>query len=509
VNGNAVMVIGLIGLSIPNDRGTFLPRMAGLMPPGDCTTGMTPGDTVRLTGIMVPSGRAFASDPPRPPGSLKLWKDRDGRLHYAEWWVYDTLTFLWDGDVGVSTSGLPRSFVARRARNGVVTEERVEADEDTVVVVRNGRHTTEQLGSDVVRMPAVRPAPLFALIMQCAAGRPNKEFRTKEFGVVRAREITTTTLAAGGRKQSATLYVLDSDSLPQLATAWLQSDSHRLIAMRFAEGVMDLVSTGWEGSVDQLVQAEARAALAGNGPETCAGGSGIGSCAPEPYFDERCKEKVKTLTLQPGRFAGTATLSDSGYSVTSDGLGPYRHGTSNVHVMCCGVGGFLRLDGTPRGAPRWISVDLNHPVAGDIGVPIGTIKVDGAWPGKFIAPGAAYFNELSFLYMNVDTTKFTSDIPVGATVRGGVGFDFFVNGVHHVLQMNSADPINGPCAADDGPVFGAQGTTAATISRPNATTWIIDLPPGSVGRLVDNHRGDKNAVSKGLYYVSLHLVIQQ
>lgn len=512
MHSKAVLLASVIvfSSSFNRDSGAALASALHLAPGPGCNTGLATGDTARFTGVMVPSGWAFASDAPKPPGSLRLWSDPDGRVHYSESWVYDTVTYTWDGEVAFTEDGLPRSLVATRTRNGILgTSERLEHDGDSVVIVRDGRRMTERLARDVVRIPALRSAPVVLLLMQCALSRPGAQFQSKEFGTVRAREVATIALTSGSRSEPATLYVLASDSVSQLGAAWLQPQSHRLIAMRRAEGVMDLVTTGWENTLPQLVAAEARAALPPNGGQTCAGGLGVGSCAPSPFLDESCKDKVKTLTIPPGRSGGTITLSDSGYSLTSDGLGPYRHGSSNVRVMCCGAGGFLRFVAKLQGASRAVRVNLNRPVPGDIGVPLGVINVDGFWPGTFIPAGASYADELSFLYMSPDTTRFTGNIAVGESARGGVGLFFLLHGQHHVLVVDpSADGLDGPCRGDGGPASG-RGTSVATISRPNATTWVVDVPPGSIGRLFDNHRENGRAINRGLYYVSLHLVVQQ
>jgi len=158
---------------------------------------------------------------------------------------------------------------------------------------------------------------------------------------------------------------------------------------------------------------------------------------------------------------------------------------------------------------RSFNVDLHHPVAGDIGVPLGVIKAGDAWPGPFMPDGSSYGVEISFIWVNGDTTEFAGDIPVGATVRAGVGIglDFYVNGVAHVLQTGPG-AWGGFCSADGSAAHG-DGTTTGTISHPTATSWVVDLPPGSVGRLWDISREVKGAVNRGLYYVSLHLTIQR
>jgi len=199
-----------------------------------------------------------------------------------------------------------------------------------------------------------------------------------------------------------------------------------------------------------------------------------------------------------GEASGSLTLSDAPYSVRSDGRGPYVNGTGNVHTV--GAVAAALLFGSPEDAraapPRSITVDLSHPVPGDIGVPLGVVTA-----GAYVDFGAQWYSEANGVQHSV------IDIPVGTTVTAAqLGLGFPINGVAHALQMGP-QPW-GHCFSDGTAVHGA-GTTRATIARPTATRFVIDLPAGSIGRLFDIHLHDPNAINKGLYYVSLHFVVDR
>ena len=99
------------------------------------------------------------------------------------------------------------------------------------------------------------------------------------------------------------------------------------------------------------------------------------------------------------------------------------------------------------------------------------------------------------------------DIPIGTTVFAAqTDVEFAINGVQHSLQMGPQP--EGHCYADPTAIHGA-GTTRSTIMRADSTTWIVDLPPGSIARLFDVHLGYSNAINKGLYYLSLRFVMQK
>jgi hypothetical protein len=167
--------------------------------------------------------------------------------------------------------------------------------------------------------------------------------------------------------------------------------------------------------------------------------------------------------------------------------------------------------GPPRRAekPRYFVVDLDHPVPNDVGKKLGLVVVDGSFPGRFFPSGGGVGNEL-LAHANTDWAYQQQSlvaIPIGgSTAVDQIDADFYINGVAHVLQMGP-QPY-GHCHSAGIAIYG-DGTTTGTVSHPDANTWIVDLPPGSVGRLFENRSGDPSATNRGLYYVSLHLVIQK
>ena len=200
--------------------------------------------------------------------------------------------------------------------------------------------------------------------------------------------------------------------------------------------------------------------------------------------------------LPPG---STATLSGLPYSITSDGLGPYiaveRNGYLRINASQVASLEFASLgsDGSPA---RSIKVDLNHPVPGDIGVPLGVVASN-----HNLELASQWYTDSSNIAHSI------RDIPIGTTVTSEqTDVGVHINGVYHVLQMGPQR--YGHCFSDGSATYG-DGTTRATIHRVTATEWVVDLPPGSVGRLFDIHLSAPNAVNKGLYYVSVRYVIKQ
>jgi len=305
---------------------------------------MTTGDTVRFTGITSPTPwlSAARAKVPHPPGALRLWLGAGGALEYAESSAGDIVRRTWIGNVGLGSRALPRSFDARFVVNDTTrASETVTMSGDSVVATRDGQRTAELLDQAAVRLPALRPSPVFVALAQCALSRPDRELPSRQLGAIRIRELATTVVRSGRRSRNVALYLLTSDSIPEIAALWLERESHQLFAMRGADG-MDFVLSGWEASLEQLTSEEVRASRAKAKPQTCAGGVGPGSCAPTRWV---CPETV------PGRVRGSAVVSDSGYTVTSDGTGPYANGSGNVIVVTGPVAAIL-LQGTTNGPRR-------------------------------------------------------------------------------------------------------------------------------------------------------------
>jgi hypothetical protein len=207
-----------------------------------------------------------------------------------------------------------------------------------------------------------------------------------------------------------------------------------------------------------------------------------------------------TLCYDPTPPLGGLTfiLSDAPYSVRSDGLGPYIWGTTNVIVAAAGRAGVMVLGPPPNTGttPRSIQIDLSHPVPGDISVALGVIVDRGNLEVAVQWHADPDHRQHSML-----------DIPVGTKVFAEqTDIQLHIGGVHHSLQMGPQP--QGHCYADGTAIHG-DGTTRSTIFREDATTWVVDLPAGSIGRLFDDHLSFPNAVNKGLYYVSLHFVLKK
>lgn len=106
---------------------------------------------------------------------------------------------------------------------------------------------------------------------------------------------------------------------------------------------------------------------------------------------------------------------------------------------------------SPRGdTARAFVVDLKHPVRGDIGKPLGVIRVDGHFRGRFVpsesdtselAPAGVGFDGL-LAHANTDWDEqqhSLAETPIGAVVSlYQINLSCYINdinGVPHVLQM--------------------------------------------------------------------------
>jgi hypothetical protein len=230
-------------------------------------------------------------------------------------------------------------------------------------------------------------------------------------------------------------------------------------------------------------------------PEVCRGAAVV-----SVNLNQLCDSGTTNICkdTRPGQGASTLTLSDAPYSVTSDDSGPYHRAVDNVVMVMASRPAGLVLGAAPqKGArSRSIKVDLNHPVPGGNGVPLGLV-VDN----HDLELSAQWYTDSD------QTSHSVLDIPVGQTVTSQqVEVGLHIGADYYVLQMGEQG--YGHCLAD-GTAFYGKGTTSGTIRRESETKWVVDLPLGSVGRLFDDHLGDPNAVDKGLYYVSLHFVVER
>jgi hypothetical protein len=243
----------------------------------------------------------------------------------------------------------------------------------------------------------------------------------------------------------------------------------------------------WSGMDAQLAQ---YVRLAGRVPPIpCSGPSGENNCDNSV---NRCVDP------RPGVSGRQFTLSDAPYSVRSDGRGPYRRRSANVGVVYLARIAVLNLMdfAFDSQTARSIQVDLSRPVDGGSGRPLGIIVDDHG-----VEVSAQWGRDSAF------TARSLLDIPVDSTVLAAqMEVGFHIDGVYHALQFGP-QPW-GHCFSDGTAVHGA-GTSRGTIRRISESAWEIELPQGSIGRLFDISRSAPNAVDKGLYYASMHFIIER
>ena len=458
--------------------------------------GFKPGDTMRVVGFPRNEG---------VPAELSFWTDNDNLIHYTQSWKEkDTILFMLRGIIRIGKNGVLQAFSTRFFQNGVLrNSEIIEPVGDSVVLTKDGVRTGMKVKSGAVYLPNYINSALNAIITKSTLQLKQKSFLSSQYGMVRVRQVSKTTLTINGKNKKLFLYLLSADSVPDAQHIWLD-EKQKLFAILYADNNWDFLPVQLKVSRDQLLQIEFLAAQANKKIPTCGPGFSFNNCEPGTFI---CKP---TTRRTPGeKVATTLTLTDSSYSVRSDGLGSYVNNWPTIRIGIGIIGGMLiNMINSTDSSVRYYSVDLNHPIPGDIGLPLGVIKASG-WPGPFLPSGTiGGNNEISAQWY---TEKYTAshplfEIPIGKTVFSQqLVVDFYIDGLLHVLQMGPQS--YGHCISTGSAIYG-DGTTRGTITRETEIKWVIDLPLGSIGRLFDIHNGDRNAVNKGLYYVSLHYVIQ-
>ena len=191
---------------------------------------------------------------------------------------------------------------------------------------------------------------------------------------------------------------------------------------------------------------------------------------------------------------------ESGFSLSSDGLGTYRHDRDGSVVFGGDAGSIVAWRGVrlldnstvddtlpePR-RRRSLTFDLRRPVAGTGAVDLGVVT-DSI--GRFHA----------FWAHDSTTRKVRSfiSVPKGPAIRTDrVELWVRANGHQYVLQFG---PWGMGLYSDRARITGA-GTTPAAIERVSDREWWVRSGPSSVGRLwlVDDI---DNPVDKGLYHFS-------
>ena len=194
------------------------------------------------------------------------------------------------------------------------------------------------------------------------------------------------------------------------------------------------------------------------------------------------------------RISRELVFTDSGRAVRSDGLGPYRPGVGGVLIVFDGPRVGLLAYAAEGDLQRSLIIDLDHPVPGDIGRPLG------------VHSERQFFETEAQLATGPDQRmRSLLDIPIGTSIAADqVEVNFMLDGAVHVLQIGPQRA--GHCYSDPTAIYG-EGTSRGSIRRTAEDRWEVDVPTGSVARLFDRHLGDPNAVNMGLYYVSLHFAV--
>jgi hypothetical protein len=232
-------------------------------------------------------------------------------------------------------------------------------------------------------------------------------------------------------------------------------------------------------------------------PQVSAAQTGAGS-GPLPtctgWSDCNNGRAICTSPNATWAFGMPGVLGDFADGVSSDGRGPYVPPYVQIPAgkVSGAVGNGVALTFPPDTTKnrRTLTVNLDRPVPGGGGVPLGIIT-DGDDNGIY-----AQMQRIG------DALQNFNDIPVGQTVTAGMlTVLFHVSGRFHLLQMgpNAFGHCHIPATLVNG-----RGTSSGTIRRASPRRWVMDLPAGSIGRLFDLSHKTENAVDKGLYYVHLH-----
>lgn len=219
------------------------------------------------------------------------------------------------------------------------------------------------------------------------------------------------------------------------------------------------------------------------GLPTC---TGMNDCAAGPVV---CTGEDQTASFGP------TVITSSSSGLSSDGRGGYVQGVDGVlHSIVIYLAN-LEMDVARKSVknPRKYTVNLNSPVPGGGGVPLGVIT------------DSANIHLETQWYTVGSTRQNLHNIQIGQTVTAEqMNVSFHINGRFHILQMGPQ--LYGHCHSAPN-LVNSTGTSSGTIYRASATKWVMDLPAGSVGRLFDLYNTSQYAVDKGLYYTQLHYEI--
>ena len=198
------------------------------------------------------------------------------------------------------------------------------------------------------------------------------------------------------------------------------------------------------------------------------------------------------------RIPMTLTIDPSSKFIKSDGKGTYRDNEDKVsaylqtgcNLMLSGLEPLQDSRNWTEISTRYIFIDLDNPVKKSGASKLGMIK--------------DHLTIFHFFYkidtsLKLDLIYNFNEIPIGATIASPrADIEFYINGKFHMLKFGYWSL--GDCGewyASGGNVNGA-GTTSVKIARHTPTSYTIEAPKGSVGRLWDIDNRTK-PIDKGLY----------
>lgn len=219
---------------------------------------------------------------------------------------------------------------------------------------------------------------------------------------------------------------------------------------------------------------------------TPAGGAGSGR-------DQRCDNSYPTLVP----YRATIMEGIEGSSLVSDG-GSYAHDQAACLFVAQDPRGFFQL--AHPAAPQWpecrnrmtrtFRMDLGHPVPGQGGIDRGTLLV--------MRPHLQVVTRLD----SAGTMVGLEGMQVGETTPARY---LVVAATDHQLRLYF-NPTYRACPAFIILIL-APGSTQGTVTRTSATQWEIDLPEGSIGRLLEGAEGTVRQ-DRGLYFFRARILIE-
>jgi hypothetical protein len=208
-------------------------------------------------------------------------------------------------------------------------------------------------------------------------------------------------------------------------------------------------------------------------------------------------------TSDPATVPMKTTVINTGNSLQDDGKGLFVDGVDNDSVLDMNAFALFTFD---RNKPdsrtlRSISVDLDKPVPGGGGSPMGVFRN----PIAEKLPAGDNRGGVFASYWRLDSNNrvyAVRDIPLGQTVdseRTQIWITSQFDGKRYGLQMGPWSSKCEPFAE-----LRTAGTTKAKITRTGANSYTIFAAPGSIASLSDV-TDQRHPIGIGLYFISFEV----